>query len=145
MIIDYDKRYKEGYMRLIKLLWTDIEDNEIEEIITSHELSKEKIFIYLKDEEVVGFINLSIRNDYVEGCTSNGVGYIEGIYVCEPYRRNQIAYQLVQKAIDFFKLIGLKEIGSDTEIENQMSQIFHKAIGFREAGRNVHYIMKIGD
>lgn len=145
MIIEYKNTFKDEYIKLIKLLWNDIDDKDIDEVITSHELGKEKIYLYLKDEKAVGFVNISVRNDYVEGCSSNGVGYIEGIYVCEPYRKNKIAYELIQKAVSFFKQLGLTEIGSDTEIENEMSQIFHKSIGFKEVGRNVHFLMKIGE
>lgn len=145
MIIEYDKKYKEGYVRLLKLLWNDISLKDIHEIITNHELEKDKIFIDVLDETVIGFINLSVRNDYVEGCTSLGTGYIEGIYVCEPHRRNQIGYNLVNRAISFFKSMGITEIGSDTEIENKMSQMFHKMSGFKEVSTCIHYIMKIGD
>lgn len=145
MIIEYDKKYNKGYVRLLTLLWNDISSEDIEEIITAHNVKKEKIFLYLFEDEVIGFINLSVRNDYVEGCSSNGVGYVEGIYVCKPYRRNQIAYKLIKHAIEFFKIMGLTEIGSDTEIENEMSQIFHKAVGFKEVSTIKHYIMKIGD
>ena len=132
MILEYDKKYKDGYTKLIKLLWKDIKDKEIHEIITNHELKKDKIFLEVREKEVIGFINLSVRNDYVEGCTSLGTGYIEGVYVCRPHRRNQIAYNLVNHAVSFFKSIGLSEIGSDTEIENEMSQMFHKMMGFKE-------------
>jgi len=145
MIIEYDKKFRMGYEKLVKLLWNDISDTDLEEIITSHELKKDRIFLYIKDDLVIGFINVALRNDYVEGCTSLGVGYIEGVYVCEPYRRNQIAMQLVDHSINFFKKMGITEIGSDTELENEMSQLFHKMIGFKEVSRNVHYIMKIGD
>lgn len=145
MIIEYDNKYKDGYTRLLKLLWNDIDDDNIDQLITSHNMNKEKCFLYLLDDNPIGFINLSIRNDYVEGSSSNGVGYIEGIYVCEPHRRNQIAYKLVTYAVSFFKSMGLTEIASDTEIENDMSQIFHKAIGFKEVSVIKHYIMKIGD
>lgn len=145
MIIEYSNEYKESYVTLLKLLWKDIRDKDIQEIITHHELNKDKIFLYLKEEKVIGFVNLSIRNDYVEGCTSNGVGYIEGIYVCKPYRRNKIGYELIDHAVAFFKSIGLTEVGSDTDVNNEMSKFFHKFIGFKEVATNVHYIMKIGD
>lgn len=144
VIVEYNETYYKEYHRLITSLWSDISEEDIKEIIQHHVLGKEKIFLYVLDE-VVGFINVSIRNDYVEGCSSLGVGYIEGIYVCERVRRNQVAIQLVEHAVDYFKSIGLQEIGSDTEIDNEISQFFHKAIGFKEVGRNVHYIMKIGD
>lgn len=145
MIVEYEKKYKDGYVNLLKLLWNDIKDIDIHEIITNHELKKDKIFLEVREDLVIGFINLSVRSDYVEGCTSLGTGYIEGVYVCEPYRRNQIAYNLVNHGISFFKNMGLSEIGSDTELENTMSQIFHKMIGFKEVSTCVHYIMKIGD
>ena len=145
MITVYEDRYKEAYSRLVKLLWDDCLDQEIDEIIQDHNLNKGKIFLYLVEDEVAGFCNTSIRNDYVEGCSSNGVGYIEGIYVCEPYRRNQIAYKLINHVKAYFKALGLDEIGSDTDLTNEMSQIFHKAVGFKEVSKNVHYIMKIGD
>lgn len=144
MIIEYQDKYKDGYKKLVKLLWNDCLDEEIDDIIVEHKLNKEKIFLYLDEEDdVIGFINTSIRNDYVEGCSSLGVGYIEGIYVCKPHRRNQIAYTLINHVKDYFKSIGLTEIGSDTELENEISQIFHKAIGFKEVSKNVHFIMKL--
>ncbi len=145
MIIDYSKNYQEDYIRLVKLLWKDIEDKDIQVLITPHEQQKEKVFLYLKEDKVVGFINISVRNDYVEGCDSTGVGYIEGIYVCESYRRNQIAVHLIEHAIAFFKELGFTEIGSDTELSNEVSQFFHKAIGFKEVNKLVHYVMKIDD
>ena len=145
MIIELGKEHIIEYKELIKCLWNDIEENDISTIINEHMMGKTKIFVFVEDQKLVGFMNLSIRNDYVEGSTSNGVGYLEGIYVSEHYRRNQIAYRLVQHAITYFKMLGLSEFGSDTNVENEMSQIFHKAIGFHEVSTIKHYIMKIGD
>lgn len=147
MIIELEKKYEDSYKRLVRLLWKDIEDKELDILMQDHYLNKEKIFIYvsMKEDRAVGFINTSIRNDYVPGATSKGVGYIEGIYVCEPFRRNQIAYKLVEHTKDYYKAIGITEIGSDTETSNVMSQIFHKAIGFHEVEEVKHYIMTIGD
>lgn len=143
MIIELNKHHEVDYKRLVKLLWNDITEKDLNDIMTEHYVNKTKIFIYVNEGNAIGFINLSIRNDYVEGCQSNGVGYIEGIYVCEPFRRNKIAYQLVEEGMRFFKKIGLTEIGSDTEVENVMSQIFHKSIGFKEVSTIKHYIMKL--
>ena len=143
MIIELNKQYEKDYIRLVRLLWKDISTTDLNDVIKEHYLNKTKIYISIRDDKAIGFVNLSVRNDYVEGCETNGVGYIEGIYVCEPYRRNKIAYQLIEEGIVFFKKLGLSEIGSDTEIENIMSQIFHKSIGFREVSTIKHYIMKI--
>ncbi len=145
MIIELEKKYEQDYKSLVRKLWTDIKEKDLNKIIQDHYLSKEMIFLFIsiKDDKAVGFVNTSIRNDYVEGCDSLGVGYIEGIYVCEPFRRNQIAYKLIQESIKYFKQLGLNQIGSDTEVENVMSQIFHKSIGFKEVSTIKHYIMNI--
>ncbi len=145
MILELNNEHIKAYREMIKCLWNDITSKEIDEIIRDYKMGKTRIFVFMNEEKVVGFMNLSIRNDYVEGSSSSGVGYLEGIYVCEQYRRNQIAYRLVQHAIKYFKSLGLTEFGSDTELKNEMSQIFHKAIGFHEVNTIKHYIMKIGD
>lgn len=145
MIIEYNKRYFNDYKNLIKQLWNDIEDEDILEITKEHQLGKEFIFLYEKNNEIIGFINMSIRNDYVPGSTEDGVAYIEGVYVCKPHRRNQIAIKLVEHAVSFFRQKGFKEMGSDVELDNEVSQFFHKAIGFKEVERCVHYIMKLGE
>ena len=109
MIIEYKKEYFNAYKKLVKELWNDITDEDITEITNEHLSGKEFIFLYERDYEIIGFINTSIRNDYVPGSTEDGVAYIEGIYVCKAYRRNQVAIQLVKHAINFFKDRGFTE------------------------------------
>lgn len=145
MVVELNKEHIAEYKEIVKCLWKDIQAHEIDEIIMDHNLGKSKVYVYIQEKKVVGFVNLSVRNDYVEGATTKAVGYVEGIYVCELNRRNQVAYKLINEGISFFKSLGIKELGSDTEIENEMSQIFHKAIGFHEVSTIKHYIMRIGD
>lgn len=145
MIVDLEKKYEKGYQKLIKKLWNDIEENEIKDIIQYHYLGKEKIFVKVHNDKVIAFVNTSIRNDYVEGSDSSKVGYIEGIYVSEKYRRMKIARELINTCVVYFKEIGVTQIGSDTELENKQSQNFHKAIGFKEVSTIKHYIMNIGN
>jgi aminoglycoside 6'-N-acetyltransferase I len=145
MIIEYSSEYFDQYKKLIKELWNDISEEEIIEITNEHLKGKEFIFLYKRDNKIIGFINTTIRKDYVEGSSSSGVGYIEGIYVCESYRRNQVAISLIKHVISIFSSIGITELGSDTELENEISQFFHKAVGFKEVSKIVHYIMRIGD
>ncbi len=56
-----------------------------------------------KDGEYLGFINLSLRHDYVEGSSSSPVGYIEGIYVKPKYRKQGVAKKLVKQAENWAK------------------------------------------
>jgi len=145
MIIEYKKEYFNAYKKLVKELWNDITDEDIIKITNEHLSGKEYIFLYKREDDIIGFINTSVRSDYVPGSTGNGVAYIEGIYVCKAYRRNQVAIRLVEHAMKFFKNRGFTEIASDTLIENEVSQFLHKAIGFREVERCVHFIKKLGE
>ena len=93
--------------------------------------------------EYLGFINLSLRSDYVQGATSSPVGYVEGIYVKPKYRKQGVAKELIIQAEKWAKKQGCKELGSDAELSNIDSQKFHKNLGFKKANVNVHYIKKI--
>lgn len=92
-------------------------------------------FIKYVDEKPVGFANVSIRYDYVEGCETSPVGYLEGIYVEDCYRNNNFARDLVKACEEWVKSKGIKEFASDCEFTNLDSLAFHLAIGFREANR----------
>lgn len=91
-----------------------------------------------------GFIHISIRQDYVEGADSKKTAYLEGIYVKPAYRNHQIASALLSSGETWAISRGLTELASDTEIENQISQLFHQQSGFKEVNRLVCYIKKIG-
>lgn len=104
-------------------------------------LSDSEAVVYLKyaDEKAVGFAHCQLRNDYVEGTDSSPVGYLEGIYVSETYRRQGIARELVRACEDFAARNGCTEIASDCEIDNDDSAAMHLKLGFTEAGRIIHF------
>ena len=91
----------------------------------------------------VGFANISIRREYVEGSNSSPVGYIEGIYVKPEFRKQGIARKFIKLAEEWSREHGCKELGSDTEIENTESQNFHRSIGFGKPSHIVHFIKVI--
>ncbi len=92
------------------------------------------------DGLAVGFANISIRKEYVEGSNSSPVGYIEGIYVKPEFRKQGIAKKFVELAEDWSRKRGCTEMGSDTEVENVESQKFHRRIGFTSESQIVHFI-----
>lgn len=94
--------------------------------------------------EYIGFIYLSLRSDFVPGATHYPVAYIEGIYIRKAYRKKGIASHLVQMAEDWGKGRGSKQIASDVEIDNIVSQDFHLNLGFVEEERVISYIKSIG-
>ena len=130
---------------MAKLFWTKHSEEKIKKefkrILNS---KKEKSFICRDDNgKTIGFINISIRTDYVEGSKTNPVGYLEGKYVKKESRKKGIAKILMEEAEKWFKSKKVKEIGSDAETNNVVSQKFHKKVGFKKGETLVHYLKKI--
>ncbi len=95
------------------------------------------------NDAYVGFIHISTRNEYVEGADTDKTAYLEGIYVKPTYRNQQIATSLLESGEAWARSKGLTELGSDTEIDNQISQLFHQQAGFKEVNRIVCYMKSI--
>ena len=94
-------------------------------------------FIKYVDDKPVAFAQCQLRYDYVEGTESSPVGYLEGIYVEEGYRKNGYALELLKECENWAKEKGCSEFASDCELGNEDSIKFHIASGFEEANRIV--------
>jgi len=91
------------------------------------------------DGRLAGFVEVDLRS-HADGCDpSEPVGYIEGWYVAEEYRRSGVGEKLIAAAEDWARGQGCVEMGSDAIIENEMSQRAHEALGFEVVDRCVHY------
>lgn len=145
MIIEQaNESHIENLTNLAFKLWPENDWSGLrEEFFKMLQSTKDRFYLAKMDEMYIGFIHLSIRSDYVEGSHSSPVGYIEGIFVQEPYRRKGVSKKLVESGEAWLKSQGCKEIASDTEVMNTNSQLFHEKLGFREAGRIIAYIKKI--
>jgi aminoglycoside 6'-N-acetyltransferase I len=95
------------------------------------------------DGNSIALMNASIRSDYVEGSNTSPVGYLEGVYVKEEYRKRGIAKDLLIGAEKWFASKGVSEIGSDAVIDNVISQKFHEKMGFQKGETIVHYLKNI--
>ncbi len=92
---------------------------------------------------MVGFAEISIRSDHVEGTTESPVPYIEGWYVDPKSRSIGIGKALIKAAEDYALKMGFNELASDAELSNDLSIGIHKRIGFKEVGRTVHFVKTI--
>jgi aminoglycoside 6'-N-acetyltransferase I len=92
--------------------------------------------------ELGAFLEASLRR-YADGCDSSPVGYIEGWYVDPDLRRLGIGRQLVQAAESWAIGRGCLEMGSDCELENQLSWKAHLALGYQEAERLIHFCKRL--
>jgi aminoglycoside 6'-N-acetyltransferase I len=87
--------------------------------------------------EAAGFAEASIRRDYVNGCETSPVTFLEGIYVASAHRRKGVARALAGRLADWGRSLGHSEFASDALLENRESHAFHAAIGFAETERVV--------
>jgi aminoglycoside 6'-N-acetyltransferase I len=67
------------------------------------------------------------------------VAFIEGLYTFPHMRRLGIAGLLMQEAEKWAKAKGCTELASDALIDNHISHITHKALGFKETEHVVYF------
>ena len=92
-------------------------------------------FIKYAEDKPIAFAQCQLRHDYVEGTESSPVGYLEGIFVSEEYRKHGYAAVLLSECEKWAKEKGCSEFASDCELDNTDSFRFHVALGFEEANR----------
>jgi aminoglycoside 6'-N-acetyltransferase I len=130
--------------KLALLLWPDNVENELTSEFSELILEQRAIIFLAKVENVaIGFAQCQLRMDYVEGTESSPVGYLEGIFVKEEYRKIGVAKQLLSACEKWAKSKGCKEFASDVELENNVSLNFHLRNGFQEANRIICLTKKL--
>ncbi len=95
------------------------------------------------DGRAVGFAEVSVRRDHVEGTSSAPVPYLEGWYVVPGCRRRGIGRALIERVAEWALGAGFSELASDAEIGNIESLRAHEDLGFREVGRSVHFVLPL--
>jgi aminoglycoside 6'-N-acetyltransferase I len=132
---------KPEWLRMRLLLWpeelagTDVE-HEMDEMLADR---LTPVFVLERaDGGLGGFLEAGTRK-YAEGCITAPVGYIEGWFVDEDLRRQGYGHQLVRAAEDWARSLGLKEMGSDTWLNNETSIRAHLAMGYQETERLIHF------
>ena len=143
-----NKIIKDDYEEWIRMgckLHDDCSEDEVQASFkeTYNDPRQETFICKNDDKEYLGFVDISIRQDYVEGSDSSPVGYIEHIYVKPEYRRQGVARKLAEVAEKWASRKGCIEIGSDTYLGNIDSRNFHRSIGFKETSKLVCFIKKL--
>ena len=124
-------------------LWDGAVDELEKEFAETLNEAQAAFFIKYVDGLPVGFAQCGLRTDYVEGTETSPVGYLEGIFVKEQYRKNGYAKELLRACEMWAKDMGCTEFASDCELENMGSLSFHIAMGFREANRIICFKKKL--
>ena len=83
-----------------------------------------------------GMIDARVRN-YAEGAPNLRAAYVEDLWVEPDHRRMGVAKALLAAVEQWAVEQGSNWLGSDTELDNHLSQSWHSAAGFAEAERIV--------
>ncbi len=97
------------------------------------------VLVAREGEAVIGFAEAAIRNDYVNGCETSPVAFVEGIYVVPEQRRRGVAKAMIAAIDVWAQQQGLRELASDALLGNAQSHAMHEALGFGETERVVYF------
>lgn len=87
----------------------------------------------------LGFAEVSLRTDYVNGTESSPVAFIEGLFVLPHARRKGVAGALMAVIVAWGRARGCSELASDALLDNTGSHAMHAALGFTETERVVFF------
>lgn len=136
-----------SWARLRNALWPRMSTSEHERDIQNsffHNAKSTAAFVAIVGEELIGFAEASLRHDYVNGCETSPVAFLEGIYVAAANRRQGVAKALCVAVEEWGRNQGCVEFASDTSLDNDVSRLLHAALGFEETQRVVFFRKRIG-
>lgn len=130
---------KDLWLGMYRKLWPNHTDEallaEIWRIGTS---SKRSAFVAESEGIALGFAEYALR-DYANGCNSQPVPFLEGVWVSDEYRGQGIAKALIEYLMEQAQRAGFKEFGSDVELTNYSSQLMHERLGFEQTEKVIYY------
>ncbi|WP_447728977.1 aminoglycoside 6'-N-acetyltransferase [Sphingomonas koreensis] len=148
-MITAGEAHQQAWASLRAALWPDGSGEEhaadIVEFIAEMAQGRAQVcFLAVRGNEAVGFAEASVRQDYVNGCETSPVAFLEGIYVAPSSRRAGVAGKLLEAVEAWGRVSGCSELGSDAELTNFESHAFHHSLGFDETERVVFFRKAIG-
>jgi aminoglycoside 6'-N-acetyltransferase I len=134
-----------AWAEMREALWPD-EDRtafaaEIDQILRSNE--SWGFVAETSDKAPVGFAEVAIRK-YANGCETQPVPFLEGIWVAQEFRRQGIGASLIRYVEAFLVARGYRELGSDALLDNAISHQSHRGWGFSETERVVYFRKPLG-
>lgn len=96
------------------------------------------------DGTALGFAEAALRHDYVNGCKTSPVAFLEGIFVKPETRCKGVARALVAAVEAWALEQGCTEFASDAAVDNFASIDMHRALGFEETQRVVFFRKVLG-
>ena len=133
----------EGWAELRAQLWQDMTyDQHRDEIATMLANPSGEIIAFLDVFDETGiraFAEAALRHEYVNGCETSPVAFLEGIFVRPENRGAGIGRNLLKSVQSWAHERGCSELASDAHIDNVASHAFHTSLGFEETERVVYF------
>jgi aminoglycoside 6'-N-acetyltransferase I len=97
------------------------------------------------DGALLGFAEVSVRRDFVNGCTQRPALFLEGIFTRPEHRGRGVARALCEAAGRWGLEQGCREFASDVYIDDDRSLAAHRGLGFEETERVVYFRKILSD
>jgi ribosomal protein S18 acetylase RimI-like enzyme len=94
------------------------------------------VFVAEENGRILGYISTRLDRD-------TGKGRIPNLAVDSGARGRGIGRQLIQHAVAYFRSEGMAFATIETMVNNPVGQHLYPSCGFVEAGRQIHYAMKL--
>ena len=88
-----------------------------------------KVYVAEVDEKIVGFIELRVFSDFVEGTL---IAFIQNLVVKKGFRNLGVGSNLVEQVIEEAEKRSVNEIHVWTEFDNQQAINFYTGQGFKK-------------
>lgn len=132
------------WLGMYQKLWPNHTDDALlAEIGRIGASSKRSAFVAETNGLALGFAEYALR-DYANGCDSQPVPFLEGVWVDDPYRGQGIAKALIDYLLKRARQAGFTEFGSDVELSNYSSQLMHERLGFEQTEKVIYYRKTLG-
>ncbi|MGF6765967.1 aminoglycoside 6'-N-acetyltransferase I [Paraburkholderia sp. GAS33] len=135
-----------AWCSLRRVLWQHVSDDdhirEAERLLADGDRFA-TFMAFSCEGDPVGFAEATVRHDYVNGCKTSPVLFLEGIYVIPVARRQGIAKALCAAVGQWGLAHACTEFASDTPVDNIDGQALHRALGFDETERVVFFLKRL--
>lgn len=124
-------------------LWPDADDGLAELQAALAQADTSHLLVVDDADAALGFVEVSVRHDYVNGTESTPVGFLEGWYVSPAWRGRGLGRALVAAAVGWTREQGCAELASDARLDDSGAQAAHAACGFEPTERVVYYRLQL--
>ncbi|NIJ92289.1 aminoglycoside 6'-N-acetyltransferase I [Xanthomonas campestris] len=129
-------------------LWPDADDSVADDGVAELQAALARadashLLVVDEADAALGFAEVSVRHDYVNGTESTPVGFLEGWYVSPAWRGRGLGRALVAAAVAWTRDRGCTELASDAQLDDGGAQAAHAACGFEPTERVVYYRLQL--